>query len=129
MAAVLPSAAVAWRMALARACLAPAQIEGGCLGGRGARRPQRSRRARPQGQRNDLALAGAPESPLDRLDDDVVAMRAAMAEASRIVLGGFELGTDVSIIRWPGRYMDSRGRVMWDRVMGLLERAELRQTA
>ena len=46
-------------------------------------------------------------------------MRAAMAEASRIVLDGFELGTDVSIIRWPDRYMDDRGRVMWDRVQKL----------
>ena len=68
-------------------------------------------------------------APLDRLDEDVAAMRAAMAEASRIVLGGFELGTDVSITRWPDRYMDSRGRVMWDRVMGLLDQSELRQTA
>ena len=67
-------------------------------------------------------------APLDRLEEDVAAMRAAMAEASRIVLGGFELGTDVSITRWPDRYMDSRGRVMWDRVMGLLDQSELRQT-
>ena len=56
-------------------------------------------------------------------------MRAAMAEASRVVLGGFELGTDVSITRWPDRYMDSRGRVMWDRVMGLLDQSERRQIA
>jgi hypothetical protein len=68
-------------------------------------------------------------APLDRLEEDVAAMRAAMAEASRIVLGGFELGTDVSITRWPDRYMDSRGGVMWDRVMGLLDQSELRQTA
>ena len=33
-------------------------------------------------------------APLDRLDADIAAMRAAMAEASRIVLGGFELRTD-----------------------------------
>jgi DNA polymerase-1 len=68
-------------------------------------------------------------APLDRLEDDVAAMRAAMAEASRIVLGGFELGTDVSVTRWPDRYMDSRGRVMWDRVTGLLDRIDLRATA
>ena len=66
-------------------------------------------------------------APLDRLDQDVATMRAAMAEASRIVLGGFELGTDVSITRWPDRYMDSRGRVMWERVMGLLDQSEQRQ--
>jgi DNA polymerase I-like protein with 3'-5' exonuclease and polymerase domains len=66
---------------------------------------------------------------LDRLDQEVATMRAAMAEASRIVLGGFELGTDVSITRWPGRYMDGRGRVMWQRVLELLDRAGQRQIA
>ena len=54
-------------------------------------------------------------------------MRAAMAEASRIVLGGFELGTDVSITRWPARYMDSRGGVMWQRVLELLDRSDERK--
>jgi DNA polymerase I len=64
-------------------------------------------------------------APLDRLDEDVAAMRAAMAEASRVVLSGFEVGTDVSITRYPDRYMDKRGRVMWDRVMGLLDRPSI----
>jgi DNA polymerase I len=59
-------------------------------------------------------------APLDRLEDDVARMRAAMAEASRIVLGGFELGTDAAIVRYPDRYMDKRGTVMWDRVMALI---------
>jgi len=68
-------------------------------------------------------------APLDRLEEDVAAMRAAMAGASRIVLGGFELGTDVSLTRWPSRYMDGRSRVMWDRVTDLLDRVELRATA
>ena len=67
--------------------------------------------------------------PLDRLDQDVATMRAAMAEASRIVLGGFELGTDVAITRWPDRYTDARGSVMWQRVLELLDRSEQRQTA
>ena len=66
---------------------------------------------------------------LDRLKTDIAAMRAAMAEASRIVLGGFELGTDVSVTRWPARYMDSRGKTMWARVTELLQRSDLRQTA
>ena len=68
-------------------------------------------------------------APLDRLEDDIAAMRAAMAEASRIVLGGFELGTDASVVRWPDRYMDPRGQVMWEQVMRLLGRSDLRQTA
>ena len=57
-------------------------------------------------------------APLDRLDADITAMRDAMAEASRTVLNGFDLETDVSVTRWPARYMDSRGRDMWERVTG-----------
>jgi len=58
-------------------------------------------------------------APLDRLEDDIAAMRAAMAEASGLVLAGFRLGTDVKIVRWPDRYADPRGVEMWDRVCKL----------
>ena len=60
-------------------------------------------------------------APLDRLEADIAGMRAAMAEASRVVLDGFELGTDAEIIRWPDRYADPRGAVMWATVMSLME--------
>jgi DNA polymerase-1 len=43
-----------------------------------------------------------------------------MAEASCAVLSGFELATDVKVVRWPERYMDPRGAVMWHRVNQLL---------
>ena len=66
---------------------------------------------------HDAVLICAPE---ERLDADIETMRAAMVEASRAVLGGFELGSDVSITRWPDRYSDARGAVMWSRVMGLI---------
>jgi DNA polymerase-1 len=59
-------------------------------------------------------------APVDRIEADVIEMRRAMVEASRIVLGGFELGTDVSVTRYPERYMDGRGHVMWQRVTELL---------
>jgi DNA polymerase I len=63
-------------------------------------------------------------APLDRLEEDIARMRAAMAEASRAVLGGFELRTEVKVFCYPDRYMDKRGRIMWDRVCGLLPRAD-----
>jgi DNA polymerase family A len=63
-------------------------------------------------------------APLDRLDQDIAAMRAAMAEASRIVLKGFELRTDVKVVRYPDRYMDDRGAVMWQRVTELLRQKD-----
>jgi DNA polymerase-1 len=61
-------------------------------------------------------------APLDRLEADVVRMQEAMREASRIVLNGFELGTDAQIVRYPERYMDERGAAMWSRVMDLIDR-------
>jgi hypothetical protein len=58
----------------------------------------------------------------ERMDADIDTARAAMAEAARAVLSGFELATDVKIVRWPDRYMDPRGAVMWHRVEQLLNR-------
>jgi len=66
---------------------------------------------------HDAVLIAAP---LHRLDDDVATMREAMREASLIVLDGFELTTDVKVVRYPGRYEDPRGKEMWARVMGLI---------
>jgi DNA polymerase I-like protein with 3'-5' exonuclease and polymerase domains len=61
-------------------------------------------------------------APLDRLDVEISRMQGLMREASRVVLNDFELGTDAKIIRYPDRYMDERGAVMWGRVMRLVNR-------
>ena len=58
-------------------------------------------------------------APLDRLEDDIASMRAVMAEASKIVLDGFELRTDAMRIRHPDRYQAPRGAEMWNRVIEL----------
>jgi DNA polymerase I len=63
-------------------------------------------------------------APLDRLDDDVARMRAVMAEASRIVLDGFEIRTEAKCVCFPDRFMDKRGIIMWDRVMGLVSKRQ-----
>jgi hypothetical protein len=60
-------------------------------------------------------------APVDRLEADIERMRNCMARASREVLGGFELRTDVARVVHPDRYQDPRGAVMWDRVMALLK--------
>ena len=75
---------------------------------------------------HDAVLIAAP---LDRLDGDITRMQEAMKEASRIVLDGFELGTDVTAIQNPDRYMDERGKAMWGKVMTLLDQAGARQSA
>jgi hypothetical protein len=66
------------------------------------------------------------EGPVNRIDELVARTQAAMLEASRIVLDGFPLRSDFKIVRWPGRYMDERGREFWDRVMALLPTDESR---
>jgi len=63
-------------------------------------------------------------APLDQLPQDVCRMQAAMAEASRIVLNGFELRTDAKVIKYPDRYMDPRGAAMWEKVSRLVVQAE-----
>jgi DNA polymerase I len=82
-------------------------------------------------------------APLDRIDADIATTRAAMAEASRIVLDGFELRTDCpdefdgrgkrnpfpQIIRYPNRYMDKRGATMWATVTRLLASPEMQRRA
>jgi hypothetical protein len=70
---------------------------------------------------HDAVLIAAP---LDRLEADIISMQDAMCEASRVVLGGFELTTDTAVFRHPDRYMDERGKIMWDKVMRLLDLAE-----
>ena len=71
---------------------------------------------------HDAVLISAP---LDRLEADVARMRAAMAEASRTVLKGFELGTDAAIVRHPDRYADRRGTKMWQEVTSLIEQNDI----
>ena len=65
------------------------------------------------------------EAPLDELDQAIATTKSLMQEASRIVLDGFELGSDVKIVRYPDRYMDKRGVVMWNKVMSLIGEPEL----
>jgi len=56
------------------------------------------------------------EAPMEEIDDTIQRARGLMGQASREVLEGFELTTDVEVVRYPDRYMDKRGRVMWDTV-------------
>jgi hypothetical protein len=65
------------------------------------------------------------EAPLDELDATVEKTQMFMRKASAIVLGGFELGSDVAVARYPDRYADARGAVMWAKVMRLLEQPKI----
>lgn len=56
----------------------------------------------------------------DEIEGVVVETQAAMAEASRVTLDGFELRSDAKIVRHPDRYMDPRGERMWESVFKIL---------
>jgi len=55
------------------------------------------------------------EGAADTIDEEVSRARSIMAEASRIVLGGFEVGTDVVVVKHPERYVDEAGAGFWNR--------------
>jgi DNA polymerase I-like protein with 3'-5' exonuclease and polymerase domains len=60
------------------------------------------------------------EAGADAIDGEVTRMQGVMRKASEIVLSGFALRTDAKVIRHPDRYIDDRGRVMWEHVGVLL---------
>jgi hypothetical protein len=64
------------------------------------------------------------EATLESLDQEIERARSLMAEAARVVLRGFELFTDVKVVRYPDRYSCSEGKPMWDLVMRLLKEIE-----
>jgi DNA polymerase-1 len=73
------------------------------------------------------------EAPIERIEADVALMQEIMRRASRIVFnadasGTHELRTDAKIIRYPDRYTDKRGDVIWAQVLQLLaEQREQRE--
>jgi len=67
------------------------------------------------------------EAPAAMIDAEVERAQAIMAEASRIVLGGFEIGTDADVVKYPDRYMDEAGEAFWNTVTRLAGPLEGRQ--
>jgi hypothetical protein len=59
-------------------------------------------------------------APLNHLEHDIAPMQAAMAQASRIILDGFELRTEAKPVRYPDRFVDPRGKHMWETVQQLM---------
>jgi DNA polymerase-1 len=60
------------------------------------------------------------EGPAYAIREVVAETQKAMREASELVLPGFPLRTDAKIVSWPERYVDDRGRRMWELVQELL---------
>jgi DNA polymerase I-like protein with 3'-5' exonuclease and polymerase domains len=56
-------------------------------------------------------------APVEVLDEAIHNTRTAMAEASKIILGGYEIRTEVDKrVVYPNRFTDERGRDMWELV-------------
>jgi hypothetical protein len=67
------------------------------------------------------------ESPIDRIEADAALTEEIMRRASRVVLGGHELRTDATVVRYPDRYGDPRGEKIWQDVLGLLDQYRQQQ--
>lgn len=59
------------------------------------------------------------EATLDDLEAQTAAMQSCMVEASRLVLDGFELGSDAEYTRYPDAF-GKRQELMWDLVQGVI---------
>ena len=64
------------------------------------------------------------EGPANEKSEIVDQIQEITAEASEAVLGGFQLRSDVEIIRHPDRFQDERGIEFWSRIMAVLESVE-----
>jgi DNA polymerase-1 len=64
------------------------------------------------------------QAPTRDAAEHIARLQAAMAQASEIVLGGPRLKTSADVFDYPNRYLDPRGRFMWDTVQRLLKRID-----
>ena len=63
------------------------------------------------------------EGTCEDVEEIVAVTQRCMREASRIILNGFELESDVKVVTYPNRYMDEeRGGSFWNNVMNLIGR-------
>ena len=60
------------------------------------------------------------EAPAETMDGAVEELQECMREASRVVLGGLDLGSDAVVVHWPERYRDKRGAIMWETITRLV---------
>jgi DNA polymerase-1 len=60
------------------------------------------------------------EATLDELEEQTAAMQSCMAEASRLVLDGFELGSEAEYTRYPEAF-GGRQSPMWDLVNSVIK--------
>ena len=72
---------------------------------------------------HDALLVEGPADEMDEVGGVIDMTRQAMSGASQYVVG-MSIKTDVEVIRWPDRFADPRGAVMWARIAELLDLAD-----
>jgi hypothetical protein len=65
---------------------------------------------------HDALLVEAAAAEIDAVVNQT---QQVMRQASEVVLDGFDLRTDAKVVKYPDRYSDPRGEVMWRTVMEL----------
>lgn len=68
---------------------------------------------------HDAILIESKEEDIER---DIQIAQTCMKEASRILLDGFELSSEVEIFRHPQRFLDASSEVFWNQVMTIKDR-------
>ena len=68
------------------------------------------------------------EAPIEQAEEVSTALDRTMRDAAAVVLGGYELPTDVQMVRPGQRYFDERGEAMWNTISRLITKREA-QTA
>lgn len=71
------------------------------------------------------------EAPIDEIETQAAQLAQIMGDASELVLGaGKRCRSDIKIIRYPDRFQEEeRGKVMFEKVIRLLEAAEARSSS
>ena len=62
------------------------------------------------------------EAPIRKMEEEISRAKMLMAQASREVLSGFELGTDAVVFCYPERYCDEdHGKDFWEMVISEID--------
>ena len=56
-------------------------------------------------------------SPAERIEADVTSLQRCMERASEMVLEGYKLRVEPTIVHYPDRYMKEKGQPMWKEIM------------
>jgi DNA polymerase I len=69
------------------------------------------------------------EAPLGEIEDASIALDRVMRDAAAIVLRGYELPTDVQLVRPGERFYEERGKDMWETITRLTAKLEKEDVA